>query len=509
MKRRWKILLWIGLPILAFSLYYAALRITAKAALARYKAELIAKGEKLTVAELIPPRLLHTNNAAAEFMNASAYLISVPGQVEPPAMSMTGPGRARISWQRDVLLNLISSNVWPGLKAHFETNGNYLADVRKTFSEGLLRFQIDYLQGFTGLPSAHLMKIKSCSQSLSAAAILAMHEGNTSEAFENLRGLAALPRACEGEASMITQLVRAAMIAIAARATWEGLQYTGLQERQLADLQQLWDSIPVLSRAAPCFELERVWSSQEFNRCRADPSRLNGVATGMVLAQSPLDEISDLAQNVIEDPEKGWNAVLDRFPRQWAWRGWNSFRDELWFLKFSQSNLDTARELQSVDAVLPTLSRLESRLAQGDDPPPGLLVSHALGTGVWQKFLHKILTAETQRRIVATAIALRRYQKRHNEPAPDLSALCPDILASVPLDPMDGQSLRYKLNSDGTFLLYSIGLNGKDEGGDTSGSNRQFWWTSGNDWVWPTPASEQEVKDYETRKERERKPGKR
>ena len=33
---------------------------------------------------------------------------------------------------------------------------------------------------------------------------------------------------------------------------------------------------------------------------------------------------------------------------------------------------------------------------------------------------------------------------------------------------MDGQPLRYRRNADGTFLLYSVGENGKDDGGDPS-----------------------------------------
>ena len=35
---------------------------------------------------------------------------------------------------------------------------------------------------------------------------------------------------------------------------------------------------------------------------------------------------------------------------------------------------------------------------------------------------------------------------------------------------MDGQPLRYRRNADGTFLLYSIGENGKDDGGNPSGN---------------------------------------
>jgi hypothetical protein len=79
-----------------------------------------------------------------------------------------------------------------------------------------------------------------------------------------------------------------------------------------------------------------------------------------------------------------------------------------------------------------------------------------------------------------TAIALKRYQLRHGNYPTDLSMLVPEFLSTVPRDPVDGKLLRYRLNPDGTFLLYSVGEDGKDDGGDASlpksinGSN--FYW---------------------------------
>ena len=52
------------------------------------------------------------------------------------------------------------------------------------------------------------------------------------------------------------------------------------------------------------------------------------------------------------------------------------------------------------------------------------------------------------------------------------------------------QPLRYRLNPDGTFALYSVGENLRDDGGDSvsesANDNRQApspW--NGKDWVWP------------------------
>ena len=65
------------------------------------------------------------------------------------------------------------------------------------------------------------------------------------------------------------------------------------------------------------------------------------------------------------------------------------------------------------------------------------------------------------RRIVVTAIALERYRLRHKEYPARLSDLTPEFLSKLPIDFMDGKPLRYRPKDDGTYLLYSVGEDGK------------------------------------------------
>ena len=114
----------------------------------------------------------------------------------------------------------------------------------------------------------------------------------------------------------------------------------------------------------------------------------------------------------------------------------------------------------------------------------------------------KAVRIETAQNVVITAIALKRYELRHHQLPATLDELTPDLLKAVPIDCMDGQPLRYRRNADGTFLLYSVGENGKDDGGDPSlekgvtGSN--FYWQNDRalDWVWPQPATAEEIQKY-------------
>jgi hypothetical protein len=116
--------------------------------------------------------------------------------------------------------------------------------------------------------------------------------------------------------------------------------------------------------------------------------------------------------------------------------------------------------------------------------------------------VRKTMSAEVSRRVVITAIALKRYQLKHGNFPKTLSPLKPEFLASLPSDPVDGNPLRYHLNTNGAFLLYSIGENGVDDGGDptmgTGAAPASYQWQNlrARDWVWPQPATAEEIQRY-------------
>jgi len=109
---------------------------------------------------------------------------------------------------------------------------------------------------------------------------------------------------------------------------------------------------------------------------------------------------------------------------------------------------------------------------------------------------------ESVRALVVTAIALKRYQLQHGMWPETLDALLPAYLSEVPIDPMSGKPLRYHANTDGTYLLYSVGENGKDDGGNAAlepgAKSSSLYWLNLQtlDRVWPQPATEAEIKDY-------------
>ena len=109
---------------------------------------------------------------------------------------------------------------------------------------------------------------------------------------------------------------------------------------------------------------------------------------------------------------------------------------------------------------------------------------------------------EASRQMTVSAIALRRYQIKYNHYPTSLAALVPEFLSAIPLDPVNGGPLHYHVNTDGTFLLYSVGENGQDDGGnphlkkDPKSPSLSWLNRDALDWVWPQPATAAEIQKY-------------
>jgi len=65
---------------------------------------------------------------------------------------------------------------------------------------------------------------------------------------------------------------------------------------------------------------------------------------------------------------------------------------------------------------------------------------------------------------VLAALGVIRYQREHGRLPETLNDLVGEFLEQVPQDPFDNQSLRYVPKGD-TFVIYSVGVNGVDDGG--------------------------------------------
>jgi hypothetical protein len=90
--------------------------------------------------------------------------------------------------------------------------------------------------------------------------------------------------------------------------------------------------------------------------------------------------------------------------------------------------------------------------------------------------------------LARVAIALERYRLAHDEYPEALDMLVPQFMEKLPHDIINGQPLHYRRTSDGQFVLYSVGWNETDDGGEVAFKKDGAVDINNGDWVWRYPA---------------------
>jgi hypothetical protein len=371
----------------------------------------------------------------------------------------------------------------------------------------VLHATLDYRRGFD-MELSHLSRYRDAAQWLNAAALYDLHKSDLSKALDNLLALVALVRAQQDERRFDCQRVRFFVATIGLNLTWEMLQAPGWTEAQLGQLQQAWQAPEFLGDVEHCLEMERFLGGAYFARLRQSRKEIAGwarMSREQIRGSTPRqhawniplgDEMSEIFTEGIFD-------VYDDFCYPPLWRVARSHQDERRHLENMQTIIEAVRHAenaQSLAALHRALASLDSRIKNAGaydhcrflySPSSSYLIEE----------LGRPLRCETQRALTVTAIALKRYQLRPDQTAFTLTALVPEFLPQLPVDYMDGQPLRYRLNADGTFVLYSVGENGRDDGGDPSipelKTRPRIW--DGRDAVWPLPASPDQLTTYDAR----------
>ena len=490
MKPRWIILtvLVVIAALVVGGIYFAIS--SNRNAVEKYKNQLRAQGEKLNWTDLAPIAPAAESNGVWQFMNVAPTLTSY--NYGPPVMKTVAPGAVMVGWReaspRSAPHRGGWTNTWEQLAHDLEIKRPGLLAMRDVLDAPVIFFQLDYSRGFSIL-LPHLSRLRGAEMVMAHAAIAALHDGNYPEAFTNLQMSIALVQRYEAEPIIISHLVKTSMAQSAIGATWEALQTDHWTDAQLADLQSRWQEIDLFGPAEAAFAMEGALESDAFEEMRKSFANVQGIAGGMPGNSSGISET---------------------YPGWLAWRNSWSYDEELYHLQMTHATLEMFRKVKSAGAFAPALNELQDKAANirqlhSRAQRRFILATDAFEIRAFQSG-SRPATAEVARRMLVAAIALKRFQLRHGNYPPGLNGLSPELLSQPPIDLMDGQPLRYRLQPQGTFLLYSVGEDGVDNGGDstpdpTPGKSADEWsiqWLNARDIVWPRAATEAEVDTFYT-----------
>jgi hypothetical protein len=300
----------------------------------------------------------------------------------------------------------------------------------------------------------------------------------------------------------ISELVRIAVAAIARAHTWEALQVQGWTDEDLAAIQMAWTRQTFGSNMTHALEGELVFISASIKEMRAANEATYNLLFGSFANFLNNDEADNEVWIARIEALPGGREMLQFWRKQIYCRLWRfawSHQAELRTMRNMAELIRVAQSATSNSSLRTIEGDMGSLLERATDkgfydrlrfPPPECILSLS-------KTIQKAMRAETDRSLTIAAIALKRHYLRHGKYPNTLSALVPEFLPAIPQDFMDGQPLRYR-HEDNSFTLYSVGDNGRDDGGDitpvASSSGRQLW--QRRDYVWPAPATPEEVEEY-------------
>ncbi len=503
MRRRHKILLTIGLVfgLMAFvaGLYHLHLKSVNDA----YLAQLVAQGEPMTLAEVLPPAVPPTENSAAVFLQAAALLqndTSLLQSNHPYAMLPTAPGKAAAGSQQPEAVGYQSTNSWKAVAAALVENQTALDLLGQIIAHPNLdfRFRYDAGVGDIGLyTNLHLVDLRRAEKYLTTALVSSLRHRDAISAVKYHRALLALILATQNQRMVVCQWVRMAMLYNTQSSLWNILQSPDATDSELALLQHDWEQVDFKRSNLNAMAMERVLGEIMLTRYRHSTDELEACLDLETKARQSFLGIPGESKSVLERIRTAGEIFL--------WRFWWSYPDELRSLKGFDALMGSARLVTTNGCFHTALTNQNTALdALHISDLPGVWESILFFNDPFQSLMSqgvsavsdttdKMMVAETTRQMAITAIALQRFKLAQGHFPAHLSELIPAYLTTTPLDPVDGQPLRYRLQADGNFLLYSVGKNGVDDGGNPAASDgdsyKNYSWLSFKalDWVWPQP----------------------
>jgi hypothetical protein len=350
-----------------------------------------------------------------------------------------------------------------------------LAVLRGASHRPKVRYPFAYEDGWFALAgprSVPVETIYTAAHILCLRAVAALAQGQSEAALQDT--LLALRLADSFRQEPYDQLHRSRgeMLRFCLQPVWEGLAGHRWNEAQLLTLQQRFADMDLL----PEF---RIWVRGE---------------TLLMM------NLADQFHAFLECRGSPWGKRLasaedsDRF-RVWLFRvaypvGW-LFQDKVWIYRFYERRADVSKALDPASA-----QQWSAEMRRAIDPALLIMVAPKLRQ-VFQEGAQGVLFFQTVCQEVTVACALERCRLAQGQYPSSLDALVPTWLKEVPTDHMvpSGAPLKYRRESDGGFVLYSVGLNRVDDQGKPGSLDKDWRGVQSDsprldegDWVWRQPA---------------------
>ena len=338
-----------------------------------------------------------------------------------------------------------------------------LEELRSASQRPYARFNIRYTEDFApAILLPHLVALKNASFIFQLRACAELALDRTDQAWADTEMALYLAETLQNEPFLVSKTVQSAIVQFSLQPIWEGLAEHKWCDAQLVEMEQRLGKLDLLADAA--MRGERALS---------------------------IRAVEQLRNHGVLDWDSNWSSPGPL----------SSLFSVLFGGLFYQNQLSVTRMYQQfftpvVDAANQRI--YPSRAVANDAALARAVAGSFRPYNLYAGFLVTAITpavatfgfSQTRVNEAIVACALERYRLAQGQFPESLEPLCPRFLQKMPHDIITGAPLIYRQTPDGQFILYSVGWNEKDDGGEavqTQAGQLGSDPTKG-DWVWQYPA---------------------
>jgi hypothetical protein len=379
---------------------------------------------------------------SAVVLRATRDRLSVPTSLEKEALGMA------IGDESGDRLDATARMVLSGF---VERNRAVLPALRSLVDRPTGRFDLSTGKNWLEIPLPHLQPLREQVRLLLADAVLRLDGGDADGAMDSCRAAISAARSLLDEPIILSQFVRVACDAQIQETILRVLAAGRPSEPALALIQRLimdevdWPITLVGVRGERAFmfdtyrrladgtlTLEEFFANADAPRAVPPPGLQDHLIQSGSLRtmQRPALELMTRLVDVYRQPSWTWHEGIGRFDQMLG--------------AVAAKERGATVEMRVAGMLLPATSSL----------------------------LHGELRTDALGRSLVLLIAAKRHAMILGRWPSSAEALVPRFLAAVPTDPMTGRPMRLVMKG-GKLIAYSLGIDGRDDGGSVAGSSRR------------------------------------
>jgi hypothetical protein len=293
-------------------------------------------------------------------------------------------------------------------------------------------------------------------------------DGQSAKALDDVKLLLRLNDSIRNSPFLISHLVRLAIVSIALQPVWEGLAEHKWSDEQLVALDAELAKLDFLADYEFAMRGERAFAIASFENQRRTRE--------MIV------------------PQEGGGVITNKLrfmPSAFF------YQNELAFARMHQQWILPLVDMKTRIVSPEALRRAEDANHAEMKHYSPYKVQAVMVFPALDKAVIKFAFAQASVDLARVACALERYRLAHGQYPEMLDALAPQFIGKLPHDIIGGQPLHYRRTDDppsqgsgaagGKFLLYSIGWNETDDGGQVALKKDGSEDREKGDWVWQYP----------------------